>query len=282
MPSRSSRRAKEVDLTDALTLYDTVIASRLISGTALFPSPALLADSVRASGASIVTVSLRRESGAGRAGESFWSLIRDLGVRVLPNTAGCRTVKEAVTTAQMAREVFGTAWIKLEVIGEDDSLQPDVFGLVEAAAILARDGFQVFPYTTEDLVVAERLLGAGCEVLMPWGSPIGSGRGLNNRYGLRSLRAHFPGVPLIVDAGIGAPSQAAEAMEMGYDAILLNTAIAKAGDPVAMARAFALGVDAGRAAFLAGGDGAARHGLALDPGHRPGVRVGGSPIAWST
>ena len=161
-------------------------------------------------------------------------------------------MKEAVTTAQMAREVFGTPWIKLEVIGEDDTLQPDVFGLVEAATILAKDGFQVFPYTTEDLVVAEKLLGAGCEVLMPWGAPIGSGRGLNNRYGLRALRAHFPGVPLVVDAGIGTPSQAADAMELGYDAILLNTAIAKAGDPVKMARAFALAVQAGRLAYLAG------------------------------
>ena len=239
-------------MTDDLNLYDQVFTSRLICGTALFPSPAILAEAIRAAKAEIVTVSLRRESGAGRAGESFWALIRELGVRVLPNTAGCRTVKEAVTTAHMAREVFGTAWVKLEVIGEDDTLQPDVFGLVEAAAILAQDGFQVFPYTTEDLVVAEKLLAAGCEVLMPWGAPIGSGRGLNNRYGLRALRAHFPGVPLIVDAGIGTPSHAAEAMELGYDAILLNTAIAKAGDAKAMAKAFALAVDAGRLGFKAG------------------------------
>ena len=239
-------------MTDPLTVYDVALRSRLLVGTALYPSPAILADAITASGAEIVTVSLRRESGAGRAGESFWSLIRDLGVRVLPNTAGCRTVKEAVTTAQMAREVFGTPWIKLEVIGEDDTLQPDVFGLVEAAGILARDGFSVFPYTTEDLVVAEKLLAAGCEVLMPWGAPIGSGRGLNNPYGLKALRAHFPGVPLVVDAGIGTPSHAAAAMELGYDAILLNTAIAKAGDPVAMARAFALALEAGRLAFHAG------------------------------
>ncbi|VTZ27165.1 thiamin biosynthesis ThiGH complex subunit (fragment) [Methylocella tundrae] len=160
-------------------------------------------------------------------------------------------MKEAVTTAEMAREVFNTPWIKLEVIGEEDTLQPDVFGLVEAAAILSRDGFQVFPYTTEDLVVAEKLLRAGCEVLMPWGAPIGTGRGLNNPYGLRALRAHFPQVPLIVDAGIGAPSHAAAAMELGYDAILLNTAIAKAGDPATIARAFALAVEAGRMAYRA-------------------------------
>ena len=239
-------------MSDALSFYGETVSSRLLAGTALYPSPSIMADAIKASGAGIVTVSLRRESGAGRAGESFWALIRSLGVRVLPNTAGCRTVKEAVTTAQMAREVFGTNWIKLEVIGEDDTLQPDVFGLVEAAGILTRDGFSVFPYTTDDLVVAEKLLGAGCEVLMPWGAPIGSGRGLNNPYGLRALRAHFPSIPLVIDAGIGTPSHAAAAMELGYDAVLLNTAIAKAADPVVMAKAFALGVEAGRLAYKAG------------------------------
>jgi len=234
---------------DKLSFYGTGLSSRLLVGTAQYPSPAILSEAIRASGAEIVTVSLRREAGGGRAGEAFWTLIRALGVKVLPNTAGCRTAKEAVTTAQMAREVFATSWVKLEVIGEDDTLQPDVFGLVEAAGILSRDGFQVFPYMTEDLVVAEKLLGAGCEVLMPWGAPIGSGRGLNNRFGLEALRKHFPGVPLVVDAGIGTPSHAAAAMELGYDAVLINTAIAKAGDPVAMARAFALAVEAGHLAY---------------------------------
>lgn len=234
-----------------LAIYGTKFHSRLFVGTAQYPSPAVLAEAVKTAKTDVVTVSLRRESGASRAGESFWALIRELGVKVLPNTAGCRTVKEAVTTAQMAREVFGTAWIKLEVIGEDDTLQPDIFGLVEAAGILVREGFQVFPYTTEDLVVAEKLLGVGCEVLMPWGAPIGSGRGLNNPFGLKALRKHFANVPLIVDAGIGAPSHAAAAMELGYDAILLNTAIAKAGDPVAMAKAFALAIEAGRLAYCA-------------------------------
>ena len=172
-------------------------------------------------------------------------------MRILPNTAGCHTPKEAITTAHMAREVFGTSWIKLEVIGDADTLQPDVFGLVEAARALAEDGFEVFPYTTEDLVVAERLVGAGCRVLMPWGAPIGSARGLNNRYGLRALRAHFPDVPLIIDAGLGVPSHAAAAMELGYDAVLLNTAVAEAGNPVLMAKAFAGAVAAGRTAYLA-------------------------------
>jgi thiazole synthase len=172
-------------------------------------------------------------------------------VRVQPNTAGCHTVKEAVTTAEMAREVFGTPWVKLEVIGDDETLQPDLFGLVEAAEILTRDGFEVFPYTTEDLVAAGRLLEAGCRVLMPWGAPIGSGLGLNNHYGLRSLRAHFPEVALVVDAGLGLPSHAAAAMELGYDAVLLNTAVAKAGNPAAMAEAFSRAVIAGRQAYEA-------------------------------
>ncbi|MCU4181989.1 thiazole synthase [Bosea sp. BH3] len=223
----------------------------LFLGTAQYPSPAILTDAVKRSGAEVVTVSLRRESAGEGAGQAFWGLIRELGVRVLPNTAGCHTVKEAVTTAQMAREVFGTDWIKLEVIGEDDTLQPDVVGLIEAARILSDDGFQVFPYTTEDIVVAGRLVDAGCEVLMPWGAPIGSGRGLNNPYGLRTLRRHFPDIPLVVDAGIGLPSHAAQAMELGYDGILLNTAVAKAGDPAAMAEAFALAIRAGRLALEA-------------------------------
>jgi thiazole synthase len=235
-----------------LNLYGQSVASRLLLGTSQYPSPAILAEAVRASQADIVTVSLRREAARLREGQDFWRLIRDLGVRVLPNTAGCHSVKEAITTAEMAREVFDTRWIKLEVIGEADTLQPDVFGLVEAARILCADGFEVFPYTTEDLVVAERLLEAGCRVLMPWGAPIGSGQGLNNPFGLRAMRAHFPEIPLIVDAGIGLPSHAAAAMELGYDAILLNTAVAKAGDPVAMAVAMARGIEAGRGAYLAG------------------------------
>lgn len=234
-----------------MNLYGIEVASRLWLGTARYPSPAILSDAVRASGSDIVTVSLRRESGTQRSGQDFWSIIRGLGVRVLPNTAGCHSVKEAVTTAQMARDIFQTSWIKLEVIGNVDTLQPDVFGLVEAAGLLCADGFDVFPYTTDDLVVAERLLEAGCRVLMPWGAPIGTGMGLNNIFGLRALRAHFPEVPLIVDAGIGRPSHAAAAMELGYDGVLLNTAVAMAGDPVLMASAFAKAVEAGRAAFLA-------------------------------
>lgn len=234
-----------------MRLYGTEIESRLMLGTAQYPSPAILAEAFRRSGAGIATVSVRREAGGEKAGGAFWDLVRDLGVRVLPNTAGCHSVREAVTTAQMARELFDTPWIKLEVIGHADTLQPDPFGLVEAARILSDEGSQVFPYTTEDVVLADRLLEAGCEVLMPWGAPIGTGLGLTNVYGLRTLRAQFPDVPMVVDAGLGLPSQAAMAMEMGYDAVLLNTAVAKAGDPPAMAEGFARAIEAGRLAFEA-------------------------------
>lgn len=235
-----------------LSLYGTEFSSRLLLGTARYPSPAVLAEAVKTSQTGIVTVSLRREMAGGKAGGAFFEMIRRLGVRVLPNTAGCHSVSEAVLTAKMAREVFGTDWIKLEVIGHHDTLQPDVFALVEAARILAGDGFQVFPYTTDDLVVAEKLLEAGCAVLMPWCAPIGSAMGPINVPALRAMRANFPDVPLIVDAGIGRPSHAAAVMELGFDAVLLNTAVAGAADPAAMAGAFAGAVMAGHAAFLAG------------------------------
>jgi thiazole synthase len=232
--------------------YGKQFSSRLLIGSALYPSPAIMQQAIRASGAEIVTVSLRRESAGGRIGTSFWSLIGELGVTVLPNTAGCRSVREAVTTAQLARELFGTNWIKLEVIGDDETLQPDVVGLVEAAAILIQDGFAVFPYCTEDLTVAQRLRDAGCRVIMPWAAPIGSARGIVNREALKLLRARLPDVTLVVDAGLGAPSHAADALELGFDAVLLNTAIAKAGEPVNMAKAFRLAVEAGRTAYEAG------------------------------
>jgi len=235
-----------------LTLYGKTFTSRLLIGTALYPSPAIMQQAIRASGAQIVTVALRRESAGGKSGNNFWSLIRELDVAVLPNTAGCRSVREAVTTAQMARELFGTSWIKLEVIADDETLQPDVVGLVEAANILVKDGFEVFPYTTEDLGVAQRLVDAGCRVVMPWAAPIGSARGIINRDALKLMRARLPDITLIVDAGLGAPSHAADAMELGYDAVLLNTAIAKAADPVNMANAFRLGVESGRIAYEAG------------------------------
>jgi len=221
-------------------------------GTAGYPSPQTLLDAIDASGTGVITVSVRRESSIADSGQAFHRLIGRAGARLLPNTAGCCTVKEAVNTAMMARELFGTPWIKLEVIADHHTLQPDVFALVEAAGILCADGFEVFPYTTDDPVVAGRLLDAGCRVLMPWGAPIGSGRGLNDPYALGALRAAFPEVPMIIDAGLGRPSHACEALQMGMDAVLLNTAVARAGDPVRMAEAFAQAVLAGRGAYRAG------------------------------
>ncbi len=229
--------------------YGVELSSRLLLGTADYPSPTVLTEAIEASGTEIITASLRRE---GRAGEAFRNILKTVNKRILPNTAGCHTVQEAVATAQMAREVFGTHWIKLEVIGHADTLQPDPFALVEAARILCSEGFAVFPYTTEDLILGEKLVEAGCQVLMPWGSPIGSGQGLRNIDGLRSMRAYFRDIPLIIDAGIGAPSQAALAMELGFDAVLLNTAVAKAKNPVAMASAFRDAIAAGYAAHHAG------------------------------
>lgn len=235
-----------------VNFYGKSFSSRLLVGTALYPSPKIMQDAIRASGAGIVTVSVRREAAGGRAGASFWDLIRELDVAVLPNTAGCRSVREAIKTAQLARELFDTNWIKLEVIADDETLQPDVVGLVEAAATLTKDGFEVFPYCTDDLGVAQRLVEAGCRVIMPWAAPIGSARGITNRDGLKLLRERLRDVTLVVDAGLGAPSHAADAMELGYDAVLLNTAIAKAADPVAMADAFRLAVEAGHTAHRAG------------------------------
>ncbi|MBA3593474.1 MAG: thiazole synthase [Polaromonas sp.] len=229
------------------------LASRFFLGTASYPSPQVLQQAITASGAQVVTVGLKRQLAAdGNTQNDFYKLIQASGARLLPNTAGCRSAREAITLSKMARELFGTHWIKLEVVGDEHTLQPDPFELVTAAAELVRDGFEVFPYCTDDLVSCQRLLDAGCRILMPWGAPIGSGQGLINPYALRTLRARLPGVPLIVDAGIGSPADAVQAMELGYDAVLLNSAVAYARDPVEMARAFKLGIEAGRLAYEAG------------------------------
>ncbi|WP_341920866.1 thiazole synthase [Polaromonas sp. YR568] len=235
-------------------IADTELNSRFFLGTASYPSPQVLQDAIAASGAEVVTVGLKRQMAAGGAGtqNDFYKMIRASGARLLPNTAGCRSAREAITLSQMARELFGTNWIKLEVVGDEHTLQPDPFELVTAATELVRDGFEVFPYCTDDLVSCQRLLDAGCRILMPWGAPIGSGQGLVNPYALRTLRARLPGVPLIVDAGIGSPADAVQAMELGYDAVLLNSAVAHARDPVQMARAFKLGIESGRLAYEAG------------------------------
>lgn len=237
---------------DELTLYGERFSSRFLLGTALYNSPELMRASIEASRCEIVTLGLRRQNPSNRDGAAIWQYIQDSGCRLLPNTAGCKSVKEVVTLAEMSREMFDTPWIKLEVIGDDYNLQPDPFALVEAAEILIKNGFKVLPYCTDDLILCLRLLDVGCEVLMPWGSPIGTGQGLLNRYNLRTLRERIKQVPLIIDAGLGAPSQAAEAMEMGFDGILLNSAVAKAQNPPLMASAFADAIVAGRSAYRAG------------------------------
>lgn len=232
------------------------LESRLLLGSAGYPSPSLLAEAITASGTQVVTVGLKRTVGSGARDNGFIASVveatRARGAHFLPNTAGCRTAQEAVTLAHMARELYGTAWIKLEVVGDEHTLQPDPWETLSAAEQLVRDGFNVFPYCTEDLVFCRRLLDAGCAVLMPWGAPIGSGQGLRHLDALRTLRTRLPDAMLIVDAGVGAPSHAAQAMELGFDAVLLNTAVAQARDPVRMATAMAAAVRAGREGFLAG------------------------------
>ncbi len=237
---------------DALTLGGVTLHSRFFLGTAGYPSPAVLQQAIAAAGTQVVTVGLKRQLAGGQGPGEFYRLIRDSGAHLLPNTAGCRTAREAVTLARMARELFDTHWIKLEVVGDDHTLQPDPFELLTATTELVADGFEVFPYCTDDLVSCQRLLDAGCRILMPWGAPIGSGQGLINPWALRTLRERLPGVTLVVDAGIGSPAHAVQAMELGFDAVLLNSAVAQAHDPVAMARAFKLGIEAGRTAWTAG------------------------------
>jgi len=195
---------------------------------------------------------LRRQNPSAGGGNAFWEILSELKLNILPNTAGCYSVKEAITTAQMARELFNTHWIKLEVIGDEYNLQPDPYGLLEATKELISQGFEVFPYSTDDLIVAEKLAEAGCRIIMPWGAPIGTGKGLMNPYALKILRARLPDITLIIDAGMGAPSHAVQALEMGFDGVLLNTAVAEASDPTVMARAFKHALCAGRLAYESG------------------------------
>jgi len=239
--------------TDPLILYGQTFHSRLLLGTARYPSPDLLEAAVRRAKPAMLTASLRRQTAtaSGAADNGFWELLRQLDVPVLPNTAGCHSAQEAIATAHMARELFDTPWIKLELIGDDYTLQPDTLNLVDTAAQLIRDGFQVLPYCTEDLVLCQRLVDVGCQAVMPWAAPIGTGKGPVNPYALRTLRERLD-VPLLVDAGLGLPSHACQVMEWGYDGVLLNTAVALSQDPVAMAGAFADAVQAGRSAFRAG------------------------------
>jgi len=237
--------------TDPLVLYGEVFQSRLLLGTSRYPSPQVLADAVKASQPAMLTASLRRQTAHADTSPVFWQLLKNMNVPVLPNTAGCHSVQEVITTAEMAREVFETDWLKLELIGDDYSLQPDTLNLPLAADHLVKAGFKVLPYCTEDLVLCQKLVDVGCQAVMPWAAPIGTGQGPVNPYAMKLLRERLS-VPLIVDAGLGVPSHACQVMEWGYDAVLLNTAVALAHDPVAMSQAFAQAVAAGRQAFLGG------------------------------
>ena len=240
----------------ALNIYGTELTSRFLIGSALYPSPSIMKQAIEASRAQVVTLSLKRQNPQGQGGQVIWNYIQEAVKHnqghLLPNTAGCKNAKEAVTLAQMSRELFQTDWIKLEVIGDDYNLQPDPIELLNATETLLKLGFKVLPYCTDDLIICQRLFDLGCQVIMPWASPIGTGKGLMNPYNLETIRLRLPEATLILDAGIGRPSDACLAMEMGYDAVLLNSAVALADNPVAMAQAFANAIEAGSQGYLAG------------------------------
>jgi thiazole synthase len=242
--------ATEDQLTiDPLELGGRKFRSRLLLGTGGFRSLEAMEIAIKASGTELVTVALRRIDPGAQG--SIVDLLDACGVELLPNTAGCYTARDAVLTARLSREAFGTDWIKLEVIGDDRTLLPDAPALLEAAEELVDDGFTVLPYTNDDPILARRLEDVGCAAVMPLGSPIGSGMGLLNTYNLRLIQQRA-GVPVILDAGVGTASDAALAMELGYDAVLCASAISRAEDPVAMAHAIRLGVEGGRLASRAG------------------------------
>jgi thiazole synthase len=244
-----TRSEPAISAADPLRIADRTLHSRLLLGTGGFTRLEALADAIRASGTELVTVALRRIDPAQRG--SIVDVLDAAGVGLLPNTAGCFTARDAVTTAQLAREAFETDWVKLEVIGDDRTLLPDAPALLEAAETLVADGFVVLPYTNDDPVLARRLEDVGCAAVMPLGSPIGSGMGIRNTYNI-AIMCERATVPVILDAGVGTASDAALAMELGCGAVLCASAIARAQDPVVMARAIRAAVEAGRLAHAAG------------------------------
>jgi thiazole synthase len=240
----------------SLNIYGQTLDNRLLIGSALYPSPQVMKQAIVASGSKVVTLSLKRQNPNEQSGQQIWQYLQEIITTtrgyLLPNTAGCKTAKEAITLAHMSRELFQTDWLKLEVIGDDYNLQPDPVELLIATEHLLKEGFKILPYCTDDLVVCQRLYDLGCEVVMPWASPIGTGKGLMNPYNLETIRARLPDATLILDAGIGKPSDACLAMEMGYDGVLLNSAVALADNPILMAKAFAQALHAGEQGYLAG------------------------------
>lgn len=254
--------AKYSPLEDALTIADKTFTSRLLIGSARYPNNQAMVDAIAASGSQIVTVAIRRVDLTG-GGETVLDLLEGR-YHILPNTAGCFTAKDAVLTAQLSREALETDWIKLEVIGDRDILYPDVEQTVLAAEQLVKDGFTVLPYCTDDPIVCRRLVDAGCVAVMPLGSPIGSGMGVLNPYNIEIVRAQTS-IPVIVDAGIGTASDAALAMELGCDGVLLASAVSRAHDPVRMAVAMRHAIEGGRHAYLAGRIPRKRHAEASSP-----------------
>jgi thiazole synthase len=245
----ASLAAGEQVASDPLTIAGRTFRSRLLLGTGGFPSLALLAESIRASGSELVTVALRRVDTQARG--SLIEVLEQEGVELLPNTAGCFTARDAVLTAKLAREAFVTDWVKLEVIGDEDTLLPDALELLKAAEQLVDEGFVVLPYTSDDPVLARRLVDVGCAAVMPLGAPIGSGMGIRNPYNISLIREAVQ-VPLVLDAGVGTASDATLAMELGCDAVMVASAVSRAQDPVAMAGAMRAAVQAGRLAYGAG------------------------------
>jgi thiazole synthase len=233
---------------DTLKIAGRTLRSRLLLGTGGFPSLSLLGDAIRASGSELVTVALRRVDPTAQG--SLMDVLEQEGVELLPNTAGCFTARDAVLTAKLAREAFGTDWIKLEVIGDEDTLLPDTPELLKAAEQLVDDGFVVLPYTTDDPILARRV-DVGCAAVMPLGAPIGSGMGIRNPYNISLIREAVQ-VPVVLDAGVGTASDATLAMELGCDAVMVASAVSRAQDPVAMATAMRHAVEAGRLAYGAG------------------------------
>ncbi len=251
---------------DTLRIGDLELTSRLIVGTGKYPSLEIMQAAHEASGTQLVTVAIRRISLDDRSGKTLLDYVDRTKYAILPNTAGCTTAKDAVLTAQLARELLGTNLIKLEVIGDTETLYPDTAETIAAAAELVRDGFTVLPYIVDDPTACKRLEAVGCAAVMPLGAPIGSGLGICNRYSISIIKERAS-IPVIVDAGVGTASDAAIAMELGVDAVLMNTGIAAARDPIAMARAMRLGVEAGRIAFLAGRMPRKRYASASSPMH---------------
>ena len=237
---------------DRLVIAGRTFSSRLIIGTGKYPSPQVMQQAHEASGADMATVAVRRVNISDRTKESLLDYIDTAKIFLLPNTAGCYTADEAVRTARLGREAGLSNWVKLEVIGDEATLFPDNEGLLEATRILVKEGFVVLPYTSDDLVVCRKLVDAGAAAVMPLGAPIGSGLGIQNPNNIRIIREFITSVPVIVDAGVGTASDAALAMELGADGVLMNTAIAGAANPAAMAEAMNYAVRAGRLAYTSG------------------------------